>query len=47
MAIETLSRRRSSNLYRQLDSDYQVQVNDNLRELADNVVGDEHWDSGN
>ena len=45
--VETLSEEEFDHLYRQLDIDHQLQVNENVREFADNAVGDEHWDSDN
>ncbi len=32
-------------LYDQLDAEHRSQVDDMIREYADNAVGDEHWDS--
>lgn len=32
-------------LYDQLDAEHRSQVDDVIREYADNAVGDEHWDS--
>ncbi|MEV7011980.1 hypothetical protein [Streptosporangium sp. NPDC051022] len=45
--VETLSEEEFEHLYRQLDIDHRIQVNDNVREFANNAVGDEHWDSDN
>ncbi|WP_164492617.1 hypothetical protein [Streptomyces sp. CNQ-509] len=45
--VETLSEEEFEHLYRQLGSDHQSQVNDNVREFAANAIGDEHWDSDN
>lgn len=43
--IESLSEEECEHLYRQLNVDHQVRVDDNIRSFADNAVGDEHWDS--
>jgi uncharacterized NAD-dependent epimerase/dehydratase family protein len=43
--METMSEEEFDYLYNQLDVDYQMQVDDDVREFADNAVGDEHWDS--
>lgn len=32
-------------VYDQLDAEHRSQVDDMIREYADNAVGDEHWDS--
>jgi hypothetical protein len=32
-------------LYHQLDAEHRLQVDDTIREYADNAVSDEHWDS--
>lgn len=45
VGVETLSEEEFDDLYGQLDVDHQMQVDENLREFANNAVGDEHWDS--
>ena len=45
VGVETLNDEEFDDLYNQLDVDHQMQVDDNLREFANNAVGDEHWDS--
>ncbi|MDN3310633.1 hypothetical protein QWJ90_06795 [Microbacterium oryzae] len=32
-------------LYEQLDAEHQAEVDQGVREFADNAVGSEHWDS--
>ena len=34
-------------LYNQLDIEHQMEVDQSIREFADNAIGDEHWDSDN
>lgn len=34
-------------LYEQLDIEHQMEVDQDVRDYADNAVGDEHWDSDN
>ena len=43
--IETLSEEEFDGLYNQLDLKHQMEVNQSIREFADNAIGDEHWDS--
>lgn len=43
--IETLSEEEFDDLYQQLDVDHRMEVDQDIREFADNAVGDEHWDS--
>lgn len=45
--LESLSEEEFDALYAQLDSNHQVEVNQEIREFADNAVGSEHWDSDN
>ena len=45
--IETLSEEEFDELYDQLDVDHQMEVDADVRQFADNAVGDEHWDSDN
>ncbi len=45
VGIETLSEEEFEELYNQLDVDHQMEVDQDIREFADNAVGDEHWDS--
>ncbi len=45
--IETLTEEEFDALYEQLDGSHQAEVNANVREFADDAVGDEHWDSDN
>ena len=45
--LETLSQEEFDGLYNQLDIDHQMEVDQSVREFADNAVGDEHWDSDN
>lgn len=41
--ITDLSEEEFEHLYRQLDVAHQIRVDINVREFADNAVGDEHW----
>lgn len=43
--IETMDDEEIDELYDQLDAEHRSQVDDSIREFADNAVGDEHWDS--
>lgn len=45
VGIETLSEEEFDDLYQQLDVDHKMDVDQDIREFADNAVGDEHWDS--
>ena len=45
--IAALSEEEFEHLYGQLDTAHQIRVDGNVREFADNAVGDEHWDSDN
>ena len=43
--VETYSEVEFEDRYNQLDTEHKAQVNADVREFADNAVGDEHWDS--
>ncbi len=43
--IETFTEEEFEERYNQLDNLHKAQVNADVREFADNAVGDEHWDS--
>ncbi|MFF9787157.1 hypothetical protein [Streptomyces nigrescens] len=43
--IESLTEEKLDDLYNQLDTDHQTEVDLAIREFADNAVGSEHWDS--
>lgn len=43
--VAALSEEEFEALYRQLDTEHQLRVDDNVRQFADNAVGNEHWDS--
>lgn len=43
--IGHLTEEEFEDLYNQLDSEHQIEVNDAIRKFADDAVGDEHWDS--
>lgn len=43
--VETMDSDEIEELYAQLDVNHKMQVDDSIREFADNAVGDEHWDS--
>lgn len=43
--LETLSEEEFDSLYEQLDAEHQMEVDQSVREFADNAVGSEHWDS--
>lgn len=43
--VETLTEEEFDEQYDQLDADHQSQVDQNVREFADNAVGSETWDS--
>lgn len=45
VGVETLSEEEFDDLYQQLDVDHRMEVDQDIREFADNAVGDEHWDS--
>lgn len=45
VGIGSLSEEEFEDLYRQLDVDHQIRVDANVRQFADDAVGDEHWDS--
>lgn len=45
--LETLDEEEFDDLYEQLDADHQIEVDQSVREFADNAVGSEHWDSDN
>lgn len=45
--IGSLSEQEFDALYNQLDVAHQLEVDQSIREFADNAVGDEHWDSDN
>ncbi|MEV4833405.1 hypothetical protein AB0K05_02715 [Nonomuraea sp. NPDC049486] len=43
--LESLSEEEFDDLYNQLDVEHQMQVDQSVREFADNAIGSEHWDS--
>jgi hypothetical protein len=45
--LESLTEEEFDDLYDQLDSSHQTEVNQEIRTFADNAVGSEHWDSDN
>lgn len=45
VGIETLDEEEFEGLYAQLDFDHRGEVDQSIREFADNAIGDEHWDS--
>ncbi len=45
VGLETMDYDEIEALRDQLDADHKSQVDDSIREFADNAIGDEHWDS--
>ena len=45
VGLETMDYDENEALRDQLDADHKSQVDDSIREFADNAIGDEHWDS--
>lgn len=45
--METMDKEEFDDLYNQLDTEHKLEVDQSIREFADNAVGDEHWDSDN
>lgn len=43
--MESLSEEEIDDLYNQLDVARQMEVDQSIREFADNAIGSEHWDS--
>ncbi|MFK4088786.1 hypothetical protein ACI2LF_32025 [Kribbella sp. NPDC020789] len=41
--IESLSEEEIDALYNRLDIEHKMEVDQGIREFADNAVGDEHW----
>ena len=44
-SMETMDSDEFEELYSQLDIDHQMDVDQSIREFANNAIGSEHWDS--
>jgi hypothetical protein len=43
--VESLSEEEFDDLYDQLDAEHRIEVDQSVRDFADNAIGSEHWDS--
>jgi hypothetical protein len=43
--MESLGEEEFDDLYDQLDAKHQMEVDQSVRDFADNAIGSEHWDS--